>query len=83
MKYLILEDFSGAPAAFIFPERVDHAEMREQLPYGKLLSGGWLHYEPEKGAFHCSGGSQELGIEARPEDLGLILEALRKEPDPA
>lgn len=31
MKYLIMEDFSGQPVPFIFPRRVDHADMRDQL----------------------------------------------------
>ena len=40
MKYLIVEDFSGQAVPFIFPRRVDHGDMREQLPYGQILSGG-------------------------------------------
>lgn len=34
MKYLIMEDFAGQPVSFVFPRRVDHGDMREQLPTG-------------------------------------------------
>lgn len=75
MKYLILQDFSGQKVPFIFPDRVDHVEMREQLPYGQLISGGYLIYE--KDGFKCSGGNSELNIKARPEDdFAIIMEAL-------
>ena len=70
MKYLIVEDFSGQAVPFIFPRRVDHGDMREQLPYGQILSGGVLELGPE--------GNSELGIKARPEeDAAIIAEALR------
>ena len=50
--------------------------MREQLPYGQILSGGVLELGPE--GFLCSGGNSELGIKARPEeDAAIIAEALR------
>lgn len=75
MKYLILQDFSGQTVPFIFPERVDHAEMREQLPYGQLLSGGYIKFGPD--SFQCYGGNAELNIKARQnEDLAIIKEAL-------
>lgn len=75
MKYLILEDFSGESVPFIFPERVDHEEMREQLPYGRLISGGYLNFRA--GKLECHGANSELKIKARPkEDLVIIMEAL-------
>ena len=55
MKYIIFEDFSGEPAAFLFPQRVDHADMREQMPYAKVLSAGWVSFDGER--FACTGGS--------------------------
>lgn len=76
MKYLIVEDFSGQPVCFLFPRRVDHGDMREQLPYGKVISAGFA--ELENGQFRCYAGSQELGVQARPvEDAALLAEALR------
>ena len=76
MKSLIVEDFSGPAVPFMFPRRVDHGDMREQLPYGQILSGGVLELGPE--GFLCSGGNSELGIKARPEeDAAIIAEALR------
>lgn len=76
MKYIIVEDFSGQEVPFIFPRRVDHADMREQLPYGKIVAAGFV--ELGEGGFSCSGGSNELMLKARPkEDSLVIAEALR------
>lgn len=72
-----MEDFSGQPVPFIFPRRVDHGDMREQLPYGLALSCGQL--ELGAGGFVCSGGNNEMGLKARPEqDAAIIAEALRQ-----
>ena len=77
MKYLIVEDFSGQAVPFVFPRRVDHVDMREQLPYGLVLSAGFLELGPQ--GFICSGGHAELGLKARPvEDAAIIAEALRQ-----
>lgn len=70
MKYLIAEDFSGQPVPFIFPDRVTHADMREQLPYTRILSAGYVAVE--NGAFICSGGDAELDLFARPGDSEII-----------
>lgn len=71
LNYLIVEDFSGQPAPFIFPLKVAHEDMRSQLPYGKIISGGIVALGPD--CLVCSGGSPELGIAARPEqDAALI-----------
>ena len=76
MKYLILEDFSGQPVCFLFPRRVDHGDMRDQLPYGKVISAGYT--ELQDGRFVCTGGSQELNAQALPdEDPALLAESLR------
>ena len=42
VKYLIVEDFSGQEVPFIFPRRVDHSDMREQLPYSRVVSAGFV-----------------------------------------
>ena len=74
MKYLIMEDFSGQPVPFIFPRRVDHADMRDQLPYGQVISAGVVEHGPE--GFVCHGGNAELNVKARPEeDAAIITEA--------
>lgn len=77
MKYLIAEDFAGQPAPFIFPEKVTHADMREQLPYTRILAAGYIAFAD--GAFLCSGGDNELNIFARPEDAAIIAESLAPE----
>lgn len=73
MKYLIMEDFAGKPITFVFPRRVNHVDMREQLPYGKVLGAGYV--ELRDGAFHCFGGSGELEIVASSKDEAILAEA--------
>lgn len=68
MKYIICEDFGGYPIPFLFPDKVAHADMREQLPYTNVLSAGYV--ELKNGRFVCSGGDAELGLTARPQDAG-------------
>lgn len=70
MKYLIAEDFAGQPVPFIFPDRVTHADMREQLPYTRILSAGYVTIHD--GAFLCSDGDADLNLFARPEDAAII-----------
>lgn len=78
MHYLIMEDFSGQPAPFIFPRRVDHADMRGQLPYAAVISCGMV--ELEKNGLVCRGGNAALGLRARPEeDAAIIAAALAKD----
>lgn len=77
MKYIIVEDFSGQAVPFIFPGSVDHGDMREQLPYSRIISCG--HVELKENVIACDGGNNELGCIARPgEDALIIAEALRK-----
>ena len=74
MNYLIMEDFSCQPVPFIFPLRVDHADMRDQLPYGQALSCGTVELGPQ--GFTCAGGNAELGLKARPDaDAAIITQA--------
>lgn len=75
MKYLVVEDFSGTPIPIIFPERIRHDEMREQLPYAKVLSAGLV--ELRGGRFVCFGGSGELALAAREEDEEIVASRFR------
>ena len=70
MKYIMFEDFSGAPVPVIFPKRIDFAEMREQIPYTKVLSAGYVHVAAN--GFACHGESKSLEVQARPEDAAII-----------
>jgi len=76
MKYLMMEDFSGQPVVFIFPRRVDHLDMREQLPYKKAISAGYV--ELEDGALRCFGGYAELELHSRRQDADIIRNSLRQ-----
>ncbi|MBQ7738642.1 MAG: hypothetical protein IJT59_03180 [Desulfovibrionaceae bacterium] len=76
MKYIIVQDFSGQEVPFIFPRRVDHADFRDQLPYGKVVAAGFVQLT--KDGFVCTGGDTELNLKAREQiDAEVIREALR------
>jgi hypothetical protein len=77
MNYLIVKHFSGREIPFVFPETVAHADMRDQLPYGDIISAGVVCLGAN--GFVCTGGDKELGIAARPEkDAAVIENALRE-----
>lgn len=70
MKYIIFHDFSGQSVPFLFPDKVAHADMREQMPYTTVVSAGYVTLEG--GEFVCFGGDAELEAHSRPEDAGCI-----------
>ena len=70
MKYLICRDFAGQPVPFIFPDKVSHVDMRGQLPYGGVISAGYV--ELRKGKFYCYGGDVDLGVSALEDDAKLL-----------
>lgn len=73
LNYLIVEDFAGNAVPFLFPPKVAHEEMRSQLPYGRVLSGGIAILGPN--GFVCSGKIPELGLSSRPEEDAVLLGA--------
>lgn len=77
MKYIIFEDFAGEQTPIIFPSRIRHDEMREQMPYAKVLSAGEIYLENQ--VFFCQGKSQELGVQSRPEDSRIIAVYFQKQ----
>lgn len=77
MKYIVFQDFGGKEVPFIFPYRVEFIDMREQMPYARVISCGYVVLE--NGGFTCSGGDAELGLSARPEDVQLIATAFSPE----
>lgn len=70
MKYIMFEDFSGAAVPIIFPNRIDHAEMREQMPYTKALSAGYVSHGPN--GFQCHGKSKALELSSNEGDAKII-----------
>lgn len=70
VKYLVVEDFAGHPVPFLFPARVTHADMREQLPYTKVLSAGYVTLV--NGRFVCEGGDADVGAAAGENDAVII-----------
>jgi hypothetical protein len=70
VKYIIFEDFSGKQTPILFPERILHEELREQIPYAKVLSAGYV-YSTEEG-FSCRGKVRELGVSSSEEDSRII-----------
>ena len=77
MKYIIFEDFAGHPAPILFPSRVSHAEIREQVPYSRVLSAGFVEFD--HGALTVHGQSTSLAARSKPEDLAVILAHLAAE----
>lgn len=77
MKYLIFEDFSGNVVPIIFPERILHEELREQIPYAKVISGGYVYLK--EGKFVCVGKASGLCVEASERDSSIIEEFFKKE----
>ena len=72
MKYILFEDFSGDPVPIIFPNRIDFAEFREQIPYSKVLSAGYIQLRGQ--SFTCHGESKGLEARSRREDAAIIQE---------
>ncbi len=70
MKYIVFEDFSGKPVPFIFPHKVEHSDMREQMPYARVLSAGYVCLQ-ETG-FQCHGSAPDLQVSAQEQDAALI-----------
>jgi len=70
MKYIMFEDFSGTAVPVIFPNRIKHDEMREQMPYTKVLSAGYI--TNRDGGFSCHGSSKALKAEVGPDDAKII-----------
>jgi hypothetical protein len=73
MKYLILEDSAGHPVPILFPNRIEHEEMREQMPYGKVLGGGFV--DLKVGRFICHGEAPALLIKSRGDEDAQVIEA--------
>ncbi len=76
MKYIIFEDFAGESTPVIFPKRIAFDEMRDQIPYTKVLSAGTVNLGRD--GIKCSGLSQELGVGASDNDSRIITEHLTR-----
>ena len=75
LNYLIVEDFAGQAVPFLFPQKVDHEDMREQLPYGRIIAGGQARLAG--GEVVCGGSCSIPEIGSRPvEDAALIAASL-------
>jgi len=74
MKYIMFEDFSGDPLPILIPNRIGYLEFREQIPYTKVLSAGYVQIRPT--GITCHGEAKELNTAARPVDAEIISEKL-------
>jgi hypothetical protein len=70
MKYIIFEDFSGQAIPIIFPNRILHEEMREQLPYAEVVSAGYVDLRQD--GFVCHGKSNALNVKAGDRDSEIL-----------
>ena len=75
MKYIIFEDFAGEATPVIFPERIAFEEMREQIPYTKVLSAGLVGLE--QGSVRTWGRSNQLGLKSLEADSRIIANNLK------
>ncbi len=76
MKYIIFEDFAGEETPIIFPSRIGFEELREQIPYARVLAAGEVQLQQDK--FVCQGQSRELNAASRPEDILVIASYFQK-----
>ncbi|MDZ7762664.1 MAG: hypothetical protein U5L00_20745 [Desulfovermiculus sp.] len=70
MKYIIFEDFGGQETPILFPERILHDELRDQIPYARVVSAGMVALHG--GEFVCKGRVKALDAQARSEDGRII-----------
>jgi hypothetical protein len=62
----IFEDFGGQETPVVFPERILHEKMQDQIPYTRVLSAGEVTLQD--GEFVCSGRVKSLHTQARPQN---------------
>lgn len=72
MKYIIFNDFAEIPVAILFPNRIGHEEMREQVPYTTVISAGYVEL-PSGGVIRCWGLAPDLMVSARPDEDAKII----------
>ena len=73
MKYIIFDDFAAMPVAILFPNRIGHAEMREQIPYAKVISAGYVE-ALSSGGIRCRGLAPELQTHSREDEDAAIIQ---------
>jgi hypothetical protein len=79
VKYIVFEDVGGKQIPILFPAKIMHVEMREQIPYSKVLSAGYVFHD--ESGFVCRGGSKELNARSRAEDGQIITDFFRESED--
>ena len=76
MKYIIFNDFADIPVPILFPNRIAHLEMREQIPYTTVVAAGYVQTAHEA-TIRCWGAAPDLSAHSRPEeDARIILKQL-------
>ncbi|SHN53842.1 hypothetical protein [Desulfovibrio litoralis] len=76
MRYMIFKDFSGKSIPFLFPDKVEYEEMREQLPYSTVVSAGKVILK--NGVFECSSQANSLSVVATEGDAEIITAFFNK-----
>lgn len=78
MKYVVVEDESGAEQLIVFPKVFDHDVFAEVLSYIKVGGRNWRREfrKPVSAGFtdghRCYGHSETLGLAARTTDAELL-----------
>lgn len=73
MKYILFQDFSGKPCPIIFPNRIEFEELREQVPYTRILSAGYV--EMEQNGLRCHGKAASINAAAAGSDAEILTNA--------
>jgi len=79
MKYIIFENFAGQETPILFPAHILHEEMRDQIPYARVVSAGQV--KVQGGGFVCQGKVKALQTQARPQDSKVIWEHFQPDPE--
>ena len=74
MKYIIIDD-GGLEVPVIFPPHWDHAQTAQKFPGRDVISAGFVKRDGS-GYLYVTGKSVSLGLESRPDDLGIIIKQL-------
>ena len=78
MKYVVVEDESGAEQLIVFPKVFDHDAFAEVLSHIRVGGRNWRREfrKPVSAGFtdgqRCYGRSETLGLDCRPVDTELL-----------
>lgn len=73
MKYVRFVDFDGLPQIIVFSSLMNHRETIKRIRHQEVISAGFV-YQDREGKLQCTGRSESLGIDSKPEQDSLVLQ---------